>query len=523
MKLEDLLKFDYIVIQCHNNPDADAIASGYGILTYLKNHGKRARLVYGGDRPIRKSNLVLMVHMLDIPIEHIQELGEEPDLLLTVDCQYGEANVQRFVGERRNIAVIDHHIVDKKTALPKLHRVRDNYGSCSTVVWEMLWEADFLTERDEKLSTALYYGLYMDTGKLQELRHPKDKDLRDQMEFRCNKSILFQFQNSNLSLEEIKITGKALVSYDYHEGDRFAIVEASRCDPNILGVISDMLIEVDAIDVCIAYCTMDDGVKLSVRSCVRETRADELAAYVAENIGSGGGHPRKAGGFLNESRVYAVCEKLYDTGEPDGINGSVHKLLSDRTEKYFREQMLVYAGSDQAPDLSGEPVFEKKRLPMGYVKASDIYPVGTKVNVRMLEGDLLFTVQEDTYFMIGIESEVYKNDEAYFLEHNDPVDDPYVFHGEYAPTVHKAICTVSPELMTEIPKSLKDYAKTCVPKEGSRVHAQKLTCRTKVFVPWSDSYLLGQPGDWLVARQENLKDVYIVKRDIFAKSYERQL
>ena len=37
MKLSDLLEFKQIVIQCHDNPDADAIASGFAIYTYNIN------------------------------------------------------------------------------------------------------------------------------------------------------------------------------------------------------------------------------------------------------------------------------------------------------------------------------------------------------------------------------------------------------------------------------------------------------------------------------------------------------
>ena len=40
MKLRDLLNYDNIVVQCHDNPDADSIASGYGVYTYLKEQGK---------------------------------------------------------------------------------------------------------------------------------------------------------------------------------------------------------------------------------------------------------------------------------------------------------------------------------------------------------------------------------------------------------------------------------------------------------------------------------------------------
>ncbi|MBR3484569.1 MAG: hypothetical protein IKH42_07940, partial [Lachnospiraceae bacterium] len=58
------------------------------------------------------------------------------------------------------------------------------------------------------------------------------------------------------------------------------------------------------------------------------------------------------------------------------------------------------------------------------------------------------------------------------------------------------------------------------PKEGSCVYAKKLTRRTKVFVSWSDSYLLGKVGDFLVARKENPKDVYIIDKDIMRESYE---
>lgn len=55
LRLGDLLQYDDIAIQCHDNPDADAIASGYGIYTYLKEHGKNPRLLYGGKQVIQKA------------------------------------------------------------------------------------------------------------------------------------------------------------------------------------------------------------------------------------------------------------------------------------------------------------------------------------------------------------------------------------------------------------------------------------------------------------------------------------
>ena len=35
MRLSDFLEYNDIAIQCHDNPDADALASGYGVYVYL--------------------------------------------------------------------------------------------------------------------------------------------------------------------------------------------------------------------------------------------------------------------------------------------------------------------------------------------------------------------------------------------------------------------------------------------------------------------------------------------------------
>ena len=132
-KLSDLTGYEEIVIQCHDNPDADALASGFALRWYLEKQGKQVRFVYGGVNPIAKSNLVLMNENLGINCEHVESL-EEPELLITVDCQYGESNVTAF--SAKNVAVIDHHQISE--VLPELSEVRSNYGSCSTVMFELL-------------------------------------------------------------------------------------------------------------------------------------------------------------------------------------------------------------------------------------------------------------------------------------------------------------------------------------------------------------------------------------------------
>lgn len=509
MKLHELLQFDNIVIQCHNDPDADAIASGLGVLTYLRQRGKTARLIYGGSNEIEKSNLVLMTKLLDIPVEHVTALEEEPDLLLTVDGQYGERNVQKF--PCKAFAVIDHHKANTAT-LPPMREVRDNYGACATIIWDMLREEGVDVEGDERLSSALYYGLFMDTNKMQELRHPKDRDLRAQLEFRCCKSVLLQLQSHNLSLDELRIAGDALSGCDYYQEHNYAVAEVRQCDPNILGIIGDMMIEVDSIDISVIGCRQSGGVKFSVRSSAWETQANQLARFLAAGLGNGGGHLRKSGGFLNEGPLKEAM-----------AGRSLRQFLSARLEEYFQGQDVIYAGSGELPDLSGEPLYEKQRVSIGYVYARDLgCPAGTRLRIRMLEGDKIQPIDEDTVIIVGVEGEVYTNSEAYFLAHNDLSDEPYVFREEYIPGVAEAVQAEVPEDTGGEMRSLKDAVRTCVTRPGSCIRARPLTRRTKILNTAREECMQGDPGDWLAARAEDPGDVYIIKNHIFEKTYRRK-
>ena len=74
MKLADLEKYNPITIQCHDNPDADAVGAGFGLYTYFKSKGKDVKLIYSGRNSIHKANLKLMVEKLEIPIIYLEDV-----------------------------------------------------------------------------------------------------------------------------------------------------------------------------------------------------------------------------------------------------------------------------------------------------------------------------------------------------------------------------------------------------------------------------------------------------------------
>ena len=113
-------------------------------------------------------------------------------------------------------------------------------GSCTTLVWKLLSNEGFCLVDYPYLETALYYGLYTDTGQFAELYNPLDMDMRESLHF--DKNLITLFRNSNLSLRELEIAGVAMIRYSYNDDYHFAVIQAQPCDPNILGLISDFLL-----------------------------------------------------------------------------------------------------------------------------------------------------------------------------------------------------------------------------------------------------------------------------------------
>ncbi len=493
MKLNDLHRYDRIVIQVHDNPDADAVGSGYAIYRYFRSLGKDVRLVYGGRNPIQKSNMRLMISELEIPLEYIQDL-DDPELLLTVDCQYGEGNVQHFSAQ--NIAIIDHHKTERIS--DDMAEIRSNLVSCATVCYSMLLDAGFDVNEDTKIATALYYGLYMDSSQLSEIRHPLDRDMIDFLKY--DKALITRLKYANFSIAELETAGIAISHNNYIEQYRAAIVRSDPCDPNILGVIGDFVIQVDSIDVCVIFNECVGGYKLSVRSCSIEATANEIVSFLTAEIGNGGGHFDKAGGFISGGDLKTK------TG------ATIEDYLSSRLADYFSGYDVVrFTDEISEPDKLRR--FRKKPGIFGYVKSTDVAPVGTEFRIRTLEGDVLIASHDEIYIMIGSEGEAYPVEAHIFEKKYTPLGQPYTRKFEYPPSV---IDTVAGK-----PRSLLPFARQCRSGSGAVILTRRLEKFTKVFSTWNyEGYMAGNPGDMLCYTEGDTHDVYVVKRGIFEALYE---
>lgn len=519
MKLRELLKYDNIVIQCHDNPDADAIASGFALYLYLKSQGKIPMLVYGGTNRIRKTNLVMMVEDLHIPIQHVNVL-EEPELLVMVDCQYGSGNAQVFPA--KTLAVIDHHRIC--TTLPDLKVVRPNLGSCSTIMYQLLQGEAYDVKNNRELSTALYYGLYTDTGGFAEIVHPLDKDLRDEAGF--DPELMTKYRNANLSLEDLQVLATSLLQSDYLDEYRASLVLTGPCDTNTLGIISDLMLEVDAVDICVVFNRQPGGIKISVRSCIDAVKANELAAELCRGIGSGGGHVGKAGGWIQMdliTREYlTLCRKnrltprmhYLDNGQEEPTLHGVKSVLEQRFSNYMENTKCIYE-RDCKLDESNARVYRRKQIPWGYVRACDVLPEGTPVTVRTMQGDVDTVIRQDMILAIGPKGGVYFRREKEFVEQYRRYPDwKFELSGEeYGPTIKRQSRDESISLM--------DYARVCVPRGEKRIFAKRLDRNIKLFHEWDQGrqYTLGQRGDYLIEGFDSVNRIRVMKKELFEYSY----
>ena len=93
-----------------------------------------------------------------------------------------------------------------------------------------------------------------------------------------------------------------------------------------------------------------------------------------------------------------------------------------------------------------------------------------------------------------------------------PLDEKLVKKFDYVPSVRSLRQDTAYELMP--------WARQCL-STGGEVYARLLEKPTKVFSRWNyDSYMYGVEGDYICYPNEDEKDIYIVKKEVFEETYE---
>ena len=280
-----------VVIQAHDFPDHDAVASAYGLRRLLKTRQIDSTLCYGGE--IQSTSLEHAIEVLELGIVSCRKVDIQDDAqLIIVDGFVGNRNVSGVPGEV--VAVIDHHEPPQEPDT-NFWDIRPGYGACSTIIFEYYRSASVPIGRNA--ATALLMGLMMDTAFMTRGVSQVDLDAFSHLFFRGDWERGSRTLKNSLSLHDLGVFREAinscLVAYD------FCFVPIQKeCTPEVMALVADFFLGLREIHFVVVLAPEREDYRISVRSEDNSRPTDVVIREALRDIGSGGGHVHMGGGSI---------------------------------------------------------------------------------------------------------------------------------------------------------------------------------------------------------------------------------
>ena len=280
-----------VIIQAHDYPDHDAIASGFALSHLLTTFGYWCELCYGGD--LLGYSIGDAISMLNIPAVAASSLTiTDRSQVVLVDGYAGNKNVTDLSGDL--IGIIDHH---KPPEIPdcRFFDIRPEVGSCATIIYQYYLETDTDIGRD--IATALLMGLMMDTANMTRGVAPVDLAAFSGLFFKGDWEKAAYILRNCLSVRDLPVFRHALTNCRLHEDVCFVELEKS-CRPELLGLISDYFLSLKEVLFVVTSETDEEECRISIRSEDPDRPADLAIKLALKGVGAGGGHIHMSGGSI---------------------------------------------------------------------------------------------------------------------------------------------------------------------------------------------------------------------------------
>lgn len=293
-RLLENISSDRIYIQTHDYPDADAISCAYGLRVLLLKYGIRASICF---RQWQDSYSTLkLVEQLHV---NLQEMADEvgttrlPDdaEIILVDTQLGNTNTSDIGGTI--VACIDHHPIT--SANYKYYDIRPEMGACATIICEYFLEEGIPFHK--KTATLLTYGIRTDTANLCRGVSGMDVQMLASLYDMADYDLIRYLENSMLYARDLgKYADSIRDTKIYHN---ISFTDAGEdCTDIFISHVCDFMLSLVEVELAITCTSREKGIKISIRCVSPNIDAGELIHVALNGIGSGGGHPTMAGGFV---------------------------------------------------------------------------------------------------------------------------------------------------------------------------------------------------------------------------------
>lgn len=281
-----------VMVQAHDFPDHDAVATGYALAELLRAKEFNVTLCYGGS--IHSESLRDAITALGIVISSVAEVdwqGYVPQLVV-VDGFVGNGNIRGV--EADLVGVIDHHVPPRAAECP-FADIRSDYGACSTILCEYYQEEGL--EPTDAVATALLMGVMMDTAFMTRAVSPVDLGAFTLLFQNGDWQTAARLLRNSLSLSDLAAFRQAieacLVARDFAY-----IALPGEFTPEVMALIADFFLGLREIHFVVVVSGDRDEHRLSVRSEDHQRPCDVVIQHALAGIGAGGGHMHMGGGSI---------------------------------------------------------------------------------------------------------------------------------------------------------------------------------------------------------------------------------
>jgi nanoRNase/pAp phosphatase (c-di-AMP/oligoRNAs hydrolase) len=302
MLLELLADKKNILVTTHQHPDPDALASGLAMCHLLSNKLKGAKVgmsikgrIGGGinEMFVRLSNLKLL------PWDDAALKDFDAIILLDTQPMFAFSPLPPNV---KPLAVIDHHRGKSRKALGDCAfcDIRTDVGATSSIVFSYFMDLEVPIKGE--LAATLLYAIETDLAGAAGTPGELDQIALSSLTLLADSRKLYQMRYVDLSQGYFLAYSNGLANAVYWEnGTGGAVLSHLESIDSMEqpAVIADFLLRFDKVQWALVTAVHESKLVLSIRtSNTSKMSAADMARKLLRNIGEGGGHRTKAGGFL---------------------------------------------------------------------------------------------------------------------------------------------------------------------------------------------------------------------------------
>ena len=309
--LDVLADFEQVLVVMHDNPDPDAIASGWALVCLIEERLAKPTRLIGGGAIVRAENKH-MVDLLGPPIQLVESIVvEENTATILVDCSVGTSNQLVTRAGIEPIAVIDHHVNGRDETRIAFKDVRHNAAASASITASYLQEQGI--DPGVKLATAILYAIRTETCGSETYHSRLDRSVVKWVAQLADPELLAEIQNAPLEPEYFGDLSLAMQGTFVYDDAAICLLPRAH-GAEIVGEVADLLVRCRGIRRVLCAAIISDDILISVRTEKGGENAARLLQSTLNGLGGCGGHEHRAGGKISEGAKDAkATEELQET------------------------------------------------------------------------------------------------------------------------------------------------------------------------------------------------------------------